>query len=162
MALEIREIAAAEFGLVWPIFRAVVAAGDTYTYDPATTFEEARDLWTAPPARCFVAHEAGGVVGAYCVKPNQPGLGSDVANAGYMVALEARGRGIAGAMCEHSLAVARAAGFRAMQFNAVVATNEAAIRAWRRHGFEIVGRIPEGFRHATLGWTDLLIMYRRL
>jgi ribosomal protein S18 acetylase RimI-like enzyme len=162
MALEIREIAAAEFGLVWPIFQAVVAAGDTYTYDPATTFEEACDLWTTPPSRCFVAEEAGAVVGAYCVKPNQPGLGSHVANAGYMVAREARGRGIAGAMCEHSLAIARAAGFRAMQFNAVVATNEAAIRVWLKHGFEIVGRIPEGFRHAARGWTDLLILYKRL
>ncbi len=162
MPLEIRKIGADEFGLVWPIFHAVIAAADTYTYDPAMTLEEARKLWTTPPARCFVAEDGGVVVGCYCVKPNQPGLGAHVANAGYMVAPEARGRGIAGAMCEHSLAIARTAGYQAMQFNAVVATNAAAIRVWRKHGFEVVGRIPEGFRHGRLGRIDLLIMYRRL
>ncbi len=162
MALEIREIGAGEFDLVWPIFHAVVAAADTYTYDPGISLEEARALWTTPPARCFVAEEDGAVVGCSCVKPNQPGLGAHVANAGYMVAPEARGRGIAGALCEHSLAVARAAGYLAMQFNAVVATNAAALRVWRKHGFEIIGRVPEGFRHGRLGLTDLLILHRRL
>jgi ribosomal protein S18 acetylase RimI-like enzyme len=147
---------------VWPIFQAVVSAGDTYAYDPDMTLEQARALWTTPPARCFVALEAGVVVGAYCLRPNQAGLGDHVANAGYMVAPEARGRGVASAMCAHSLDTARAAGFLAMQFNFVSVSNAGAVRLWRRHGFEIVGRVPEAFRHRRLGLTDVLVMHRRL
>jgi ribosomal protein S18 acetylase RimI-like enzyme len=162
MPLEIREITADEFQKVWPIFHAVVAAGDTYAYDPATTYEQARDLWTSPPARCFVAEDGGAAVGAYCLKPNQPGLGDHVANAGYMVSPDSRGRGVGGRLCEHSLEVAREAGFRAMQFNLVVAHNETAIALWRRHGFEVVGRVPDAFRHRQRGLTDALVMYRRL
>jgi ribosomal protein S18 acetylase RimI-like enzyme len=160
--LEIHEIGAGEFELVWPIFHAVVSAGDTYSYDPAMTLEEARLLWTRPPARCFVARADGVVVGAYCLRPNQPGLGDHVANAGYMVAPEARGRGIASAMCVHSLAEARAAGFQAMQFNFVATSNEGAVRLWQRHGFAIVGRVPAAFRHRRLGPTDVLVMHRPL
>jgi ribosomal protein S18 acetylase RimI-like enzyme len=160
--LEIREIDGDGFAEVWPIFHAVVVAGDTYAYDPAMTFEDARDLWTRPPARCFVARQDGAVVGAYCLRPNQTGLGDHVANAGYMTAPEARGRGIASAMCAHSLDVARAAGFRAMQFNFVAASNEGAIRLWQRHGFAIVGRVPAAFRHRRLGPTDVIVMHRFL
>ena len=160
--LHIREIEGGEFALVWPIFHAVVRAGDTYAYDPAMTFEEARDLWTRPPARCFVASRGEIVVGAYCLRPNQPGLGDHVANAGYMVAPEARGGGVASAMCTHSLERARAAGFGAMQFNFVATTNEGAVRLWQRHGFAVVGRIPAAFRHRRLGPTDVLVMHRFL
>jgi ribosomal protein S18 acetylase RimI-like enzyme len=162
MPLDIREIDGSGFALAWPIFQAVVAAGDTYPYDPATTFEEARDLWTRRPARCFVAREGDVVVGAYCLKPNQLGLGDHVANAGYMVAPEARGRGIARALCAHSLDVARAAGFQAMQFNFVAATNAAAIHVWLRQGFKIVGRVPAAFRHSHLGLVDVLVMHQLL
>jgi ribosomal protein S18 acetylase RimI-like enzyme len=162
MELVVREIDAEGFARVWPIFSAVVAAGDTYAYDPEMTFEEARGLWTTPPARCFVAEEDGAAVAAYCLKPNQPGLGDHVANAGYMVSPDARGHGVASRLCEHSLETARAAGFLAMQFNFVVARNEVAIRLWQRHGFQVVGRVPEAFRHRRLGLTDVLIMHRRL
>lgn len=160
--LEIREITAGEFELVWPIFHAVVGAGETYAYDPAMTLEAARDLWTRPPARCFVAREGGAVVGAYCLRPNQVGLGDHVANAGYMVAPDVRGRGIASAMCAHSLDTARAAGFEAMQFNFVAASNEGAVRLWQRHGFTIVGRVPAAFRHRSRGRTDVFVMHRFL
>jgi ribosomal protein S18 acetylase RimI-like enzyme len=162
VALEIREIGAAGFDHVWPIFHTVVAAGDTYAYDPAMGLDEARALWTTPPARCFVAEEDGAVVGAYCLRPNQVGLGNHVANAGYMVDPAARGRGIAGRMCEHSLVTARQAGYLAMQFNFVVASNEGAIRVWQRHGFQVLGRVPGAFRHARLGLTDVLVMHRPL
>ena len=161
-SLDVREIGPEGFALVWPVFQAVVAEGETYAYDPATTFEQARDLWTRPPSRCFAAREGAEVVGAYCLRPNQPGLGDHVANAGYMVAPAARGRGIARSLCAHSLEVARAAGFRAMQFNSVVASNEAAIRAWRSQGFAIVGRVPAAFRHRRRGLTDVLVMHRLL
>lgn len=162
-SLDIHEIAADDFGLAWPIFRAVISAGDTYSYAPDTRFEQARSMWTSGGTRAFVAREKdGAVVGCYMLRANQPGLGNHVANAGYMVAPEARGRGIASAMCEHSLRTAREAGFAAMQFNYVVSSNHVAVRLWQRHGFEIVGRVPGAFRHATLGLTDVFVMHRLL
>ncbi len=160
--MEIREIPGSEFELVWPIFQAVVSGGDTYSYSPDTSLDEARSMWTTPPARTFVAIEDGLALGCYVLKPNQPGLGSHVANAGYMVAPEARGRGVASALCEHSMATARQAGFLAMQFNYVVSSNEVAVRLWQKHGFEIVGRVPDAFRHRKLGLTDVYVMHRFL
>ena len=161
-ALVIREIGADDFGLLWPIFHEVVAAGETYSYAPDMSFEQARQLWTSDGARCFVALLDGTCVGGYMLHANQPGLGNHVANCGYMVPSSARGRGIAGAMCEHSLDQARQAEFKAMQFNFVVSTNEGAVRLWQKHGFEIVGRIPDAFRHARLGLVDVFVMHRSL
>jgi len=161
-ALIIREIGADEFGLLWPIFHEVVAAGETYSYAPDMTFEQARQLWTSDGARCFVALLDGACAGGYMLHANQPGLGDHVANCGYMVAPAMRARGIASAMCEHSLTQARQAGFTAMQFNFVVSTNDGAVRLWRKHGFEIVGRIPNAFRHARSGLCDAFVMYRAL
>jgi GNAT superfamily N-acetyltransferase len=160
--MEIRELSPGEFETVWPVFRAVIQSGDTYPYPRDMTIEEARDLWTTPPGRAFGAWEGGEVVGCYMLKPNQPGLGSHVANCGYMVAPSARGRGIGGALCEHSLATAREAGFLAMQFNAVVASNVAAANLWQKHGFVVVGRVPKAFRHPEQGLTDILVMHRFL
>ena len=160
--IAIRPAGADDFAAIWAIFHAVVAAGDTYVYDPATPPDEARHIWMEPPARPFVAELDGRVAGTYVLKPNQPGLGSHVANAGYMVARPFRGRGVANAMCLHSVEVARALGFRAMQFNFVVSTNAPAIALWERCGFTTVGRIPKAFRHATLGEVDALIMHRFL
>ena len=160
--LAIREIGPAEFDTVWPLFRSVIAGGDTYSYPPDLRFEDARALWTTPPSRSFAAEADGRVVGCYMLKPNQPGLGDHVANCGYMVAPEARGRGIASAMCEHSMAEARRAGFTAMQYNFVVASNTTAVRLWQRHGFAIVGTVPGAFRHVTLGPTDIHVMHRFL
>lgn len=160
--LVIGEIAAGQFARAWPIFQAVVSRGDTYAYAPDIGMEAARDLWTTPPSRCFIAEQAGEVVGIYMLRPNQPGLGDHVANAGYMVSPHARGRGIASAMCAHSLDEARRAGFSAMQFNYVVASNTGAIRLWQTHGFDIVGRVPAAFRHARLGAVDVLVMHRAL
>lgn len=161
-ALTLREIDARAFDRVWPIFHEVVSGGDTYAFDPATTLDEARVLWATPPSRAFVAELDGAAVGTYMLRPAQTGLGNHVANAGYMVASASRGRGIARAMCEHSMAEARATGFRAMQFNFVVSTNTAAVALWQRCGFAVVGRVPAAFRHARLGLVDVLIMHRAL
>lgn len=160
--LALREIGADEFVRVWPLFQQVIAGGDTYSYSPDMRFEQARDAWILPPSRCFVAERDGAVVGAYVLKPNQPGLGNHVANAGYMVSPSARGQGIAGTMCEHSMEQARCAGFTAMQFNFVVSTNTTAVRLWQRHGFQIVGQVPGAFRHAVHGHTDVYVMHREL
>jgi ribosomal protein S18 acetylase RimI-like enzyme len=160
--LTIRTANDTDFPGIWTIFQQVVAAGDSYAYSAKTTRQEARRIWTAAPAVAHVAEEGDRVVGTYTLKPNQPGLGDHVANCAYMTHPDARGRGIGGAMCEHSLAAAREHGYTAMQFNFVVATNESAIRLWQKHGFAVVGRVPGAFRHRLLGPTDVLIMHRTL
>ena len=162
LPLKIREIRPDEFDLIWPIFHAVISTGDTYAYSPELSIDEARKIWTASPARVFLAELEGAVVGTYALRPNQSGLGDHVANAGYMVAPAARGQGIARKLCEHSMETARDAGFTAMQFNFVVGSNEGAIRLWQRCGFSIVGRVPGAFRHCKFGPTDVLIMHRFL
>jgi GNAT superfamily N-acetyltransferase len=162
LALKIREIRPDEFDLVWPLFHSVLAAGDTYAWAPDMSLEEGRRIWTAAPARAFVAELDGAVVATYSVRPNQPGLGDHVANAGYMVEPAARGQGIARALCEHSMETARQAGFTAMQFNFVVSSNEGAVRLWQRCGFRIVGQVPGAFRHRERGAMDVFIMHRFL
>ena len=102
------------------------------------------------------------IVGSYYLKPNQPGLGSHVCNAGYVVAEVAWGQGIGTALCHHSQAQARAAGFRAMQFNLVVSTNHGAVYLWQKLGFTVVGTLPAAFNHRRYGYVDALVMYKLL
>jgi len=158
----IREATPGDLDAVWPIFHAVVSGGDTYPYAPQTTRAQAETLWFGSPARTFVALADNVVVGTYRLVPNQVGLGDHMANAGFMVDPAFRGRGVASAMCTDALATARAAGFAAMQFNFVVSTNERAVALWKRHGFTVLGRVPQAFRHANLGLVDVLIMHRFL
>ena len=147
---------------IWQIFHEVVATGDTYVFDPTTTRDQALSYWLSLEAHTFVALDGSEVCGTYILKQNQPGLGSHVANASYMVAASGRGRGIGSLMCAHSLDQARRLGFTAMQFNMVVSTNEAAISLWKKHGFRIVGTLPKVFRHAKIGEVDAFIMHRFL
>jgi L-amino acid N-acyltransferase YncA len=158
----IREATEADWPAIWALFRAVVAEGDVFAYDEETTEDTARKLWFDPPATCHVAEENGTIIGTYYVRPNQPGRGNHVANGGYMVAPQARGRGLAGALCRHSIEMARRLGFKAMQFNFVVATNIAAVHVWEACGFTVAGRLPAAFRHKELGLVDVLVMYRAL
>ncbi|RME86097.1 MAG: GNAT family N-acetyltransferase [Caldilineae bacterium] len=160
--MNIREATDADFDAIWPIFKSIVSQGDTYAYDPETDRAQAYELWMKKPLRTYVAEHNGRIVGTYYIKPNQPALGAHVCNCGYMVSEEARGQGIATAMCLHSQEEARRLGFRAMQFNLVVATNEGAVRLWQKLGFEIVGRLPKAFRHAHLGFVDAYVMYKWL
>jgi len=161
-ALVLRRATDADWPAIWSIFRAVIATGDTYPYDPDMAEADARRTWIGPGLATYVAERGGDIVGTYVLKPNQAALGAHVANAGYMVRPGTFGRGIGTAMGEHSLDEARAAGYRGMQFNAVVSTNERAVALWRRLGFQVIGTVPEGFRHRERGYVDLLIMYRRL
>ena len=158
----IREATESDWLDVWVLFRAVAEAGDVFAYDESTTEEVARKLWFDSPAACFVAEVDGQLAGTYYVRPNHPGRGNHVANAGYMVNPAFRGRGLAVAMCEHSLETVRGLGFTAMQFNFVVSTNAAAVRAWERCGFAVVGRLPNAYRHRELGLVDVLVMFRAL
>jgi len=147
---------------VWEILAPVLRAGETYTLPRDMGREEAVDYWFAEGHEVFVAEEGGVVLGTYYLRANQRGGGSHVANCGYMTAPEARSRGVARAMCEHSLEEARSRGFRAMQFNCVVSTNEGAVRLWESCGFATVRRLPKAFLHPKAGYVDALVMYREL
>ncbi|HEX2572672.1 MAG TPA: GNAT family N-acetyltransferase [Polyangia bacterium] len=150
---------------IWEVFREVVASGDTYMFSPEIDEADARVAWMpdgTPRRVTYVAWLDGVIVGTALLKPNASGLGDHVANAGWMVAPAASGRGVGRRFAQHVLDEARGLGFRAMQFNAVVATNERAIGLWKSIGFEIVGTVPDAFRHATHGLTDIHIMYCRL
>ena len=147
---------------VWQIFREVIAAGDAYVFETDTSREAFQAYWFGPGVHPYVAVEDGLVLGSYIVKANLPGRASHIANASYMVSSAARGKGIGGLMCEHSLTEAKSLGFRAMQFNIVVATNTAAVKLWQRHGFQIIGTVPGAFRHETLGYVDAHVMFRTL
>lgn len=151
-----------DFESIWKIFHSVVKTGDTYAYSPDTTKEEAYEFWMPPHKHTYVAKIDNNIVGTYFIKPNQPGLGSHVANAAYMVDPEQHGHGIGKIMAKHSLKEARNLGFDAMQFNFVVSTNEAAVKLWHKMGFDIIGTIPKGFKHHTLGYVDTYILHRFL
>jgi ribosomal protein S18 acetylase RimI-like enzyme len=151
---------------IWPIFQEVVRTGDTFAFSPVSDEPTAREQWMLPvPARVFVAVDKldGAIIGSSFVKPNQPGLGGHVANAAFMVASAASGRGVGRALAEHALEWARQANFSAMQFNFVVSTNTRAVALWKNLGFSIIGTIPEAFQHRGLGRkVDAFVMHRFL
>lgn len=147
---------------VWAILEPVIRAGETYALPRDWTREAALVYWFSDGHSVFVADDDGQVVGTYFLHPNQKGGGSHVANCGYITAAAAAGRGIARQMCTHSLEYARSRGFRAMQFNFVVKTNERAVRLWESLGFGIVGTLSEAFLHPGHGYTDAYVMYRKL
>ena len=160
--LTIRPAAAADDDAIWAILEPTFRAGETYPIPRDISRADALAYWRSPWHSVFVVEDAGHIVGTYYLRANQRGGGDHVANCGYMVAPQAIGRGIARAMCAHSLTLAREAGFTAMQFNFVVASNQRAVKLWQSCGFEIVGRLPQAFRHPGLGPVDALVMVRGL
>ncbi|WP_114416547.1 GNAT family N-acetyltransferase [Marinospirillum perlucidum] len=160
--MQIREAQAADFDAIWPIFHEVAAAGETYAYPRDITRDAAERIWMQQPRQTWVVEEDGQLLGTYYIKTNQGGPGQHVCNCGYMVASAARGRGLATALCEHSQKQARALGYQAMQFNFVAATNEGAVRLWKKLGFAEVGRLPGAFNHPQAGYVDALVMYKWL
>jgi len=161
-ALTIRPATDADRDAVWEIFRATVAPGDAFVYDPKTPREEAMAYWFAKGTRTYTVEQDGKIVGSYILRSNRPGLGDHVANAGFMVAPTARGLGVGRTMGEHALSEARWLGYRAMQFNFVISTNESAVHLWQQLGFKIVGTLPGAFRHARRGFVDAYVMFRLL
>ncbi len=147
---------------VWRIIRAVIAGGDTYVYPPDSTEDEMLEYWFSVEKHTYVAEMDGEIVGTFWLKVNQPGLGSHVANAAYMVSPDAHGKGIGKQMALWSLDEARRLGFTAMQFNFVVKSNTVAVKLWQNIGFEIIGEIPDAFDHAENGLTNAYLMYRKL
>ncbi len=144
------------------IILSTIRDGSTYTLDADMSEVEAMAYWLGPDKETFVAEEDGVILGTYHMRPNQAGGGRHVCNCGYITSDSATGRGVARRMCQHSLEHARSRGYRAMQFNFVVSTNERAVRLWQSLGFEIVGRLPLAFRHPVCGFVDAFVMYRVL
>lgn len=166
--MNIREATDADFDSIWPIFEEIVRAGETYAYDRDCNKEQAFSIWMAAPRKTFVvtavleANEPEQIVGTYYLKTNQAGPGKHVCNCGYMVSSKARGKGLAGKMCEHSQSIAIQLGYKAMQFNFVASTNEGAVRLWQKLGFATVGTLPKAFYHPIRNYVDALVMYKWL
>jgi L-amino acid N-acyltransferase YncA len=157
----VREAVAADWDRIHPFFSAIVAAGETYAYPDGLSSEQARLLWTGQ-GRTVVAVDGETVLGSATMGPNRPGRGAHVATASFMVDPRHAGRGVGRALGEHMIAWAEAAGFRGIQFNAVVETNTAAVALWRSLGFVVIGTVPGAFHHPTRGYVGLHVMYRSL
>jgi len=147
---------------IWSIIEPVVRAGETYTLDRDLSEKDALAYWLGPDKETFVTEEDGTILGTYYMRTNQAGGGRHVCNCGFMTSANATGRGVARRMCEHALAHARSRGYRGMQFNFVVSTNERAVRLWQKLGFETIGRLPLAFHHPAHGYVDALVMFRPL
>jgi ribosomal protein S18 acetylase RimI-like enzyme len=162
VSLAIRAAAETDSDAIWAMLEPVIRAGEEYALPREMTRADALGYWFSSGNWVFVAEEDGAIVGSYYLRANQRGGGAHVCNCGYLTAEWARGRGVAGAMCVHSLEFAQSAGFRAMQFNFVVGTNAAAVHLWRKHGFRELARLPGAFEHPRLGFVDALVMWREL
>jgi L-amino acid N-acyltransferase YncA len=163
-AIAIRDATAEDWPAIWPFLREIVAARETFSYDPEMTQAEARALWmVSAPGRTIVAvDDDDNVLGTANMYANRPGPGAHVASASFMVEPRHGGRGVGRALGEATLAWARAQGFRAMQFNAVVETNTGAVALWQSLGFEVLATVPEAFEHPVHGYVGLHVMYLRL
>ncbi len=162
MQITIRAAQTEDFPEIWDIFHSIVKLGDTYVFAPETSYEEAKKYWMGDNIYTYVAVIEDNIVGTYIIKPNHPGLGSHVANASYMVHPQHQGKKIGYHMALHSLEEAKQLGFKAMQFNIVIATNANAINLWKKLGFQIVGHLPKVFNHQELGYVDAFVMHRFL
>lgn len=160
--MQIRPCAPGDADAIWGLLKPTFRAGDTYAVDPAISRDAALAMWVDVPVASYVAEDASVILGTYYIKTNQQGGGAHVCNCGYVTGAAARGRGVASLMCDHSQQVARALGYKAMQFNFVLATNAGAIRLWEKAGFATVGRIPEAFAHPSAGLVDALVMHKHL
>jgi ribosomal protein S18 acetylase RimI-like enzyme len=159
---EIRRAVEEDKPQVWEIIKKVISTGDTYVYKPDSPKEKMLEYWFAADKKTYVALYENAIVGTFYLKDNQPDSGSHIGNAGYMVAPEAKGKRVGKTMAEYSLQEARRLGYKAMQFNFVVKSNEIAVKLWQSLGFQIIGEIPEAFDHAENGLTNAYIMYRKL
>ncbi len=164
-ALLIRRASETDWPGIWAVFEPIVRDGETYPLDPGLDEADARAYWFAPDKTIFVAEDAEQgpetkIVGSYYIKPNSTGPAAHVCNAGYIVHPAARGRGVAQALCRHSIEEADRRGYRAMQYNLVISTNDRAVRLWQHMGFTVVGALPGAFRRPNGDYVDALVMYR--
>jgi L-amino acid N-acyltransferase YncA len=160
--ITIREARPEDYAAIWAMLEPVLRAGEVFALPADMAYEAAMAYWFAAAHTVFVAELEGAIAGSYYIQPNQQGGGAHIANCGYLTASAMQGRGMARAMCEHSIAYARRHGYRAMQFNFVVSTNEAAVHLWQSCGFRILATLPKAFEHPALGLVDAFVMWRDL
>ncbi|MGC3947903.1 MAG: N-acetyltransferase [Chryseolinea sp.] len=160
--LTIRQATQEDADSIWTIIHEVIAAGDTYAFAPDTQKSDMIGYWFAKGAFPFVALIDGNIAGTYVIRNNQPGLGSHIANGAFMTSSSFRKHGVGRAMGIHSLKTAKQLGYLAMQFNFVVKSNTRAVALWQSLGFQIMGEIPDSYRHTINGYTNTYIMYRNL
>jgi L-amino acid N-acyltransferase YncA len=160
--MNIRPAEPSDADAIWAVIEPTIRAGETYTLPRNLEKKEALAYWFSPGHTVFVVEDGDEVLGTYYLRANQSGGGDHVCNCGYMTSAQALGRGVASAMCEHSLEHARSLSFRAMQFNFVVSSNAPALHLWQKFGFEQVGLLPKAFLHPELGYIDALVLYRSL
>ena len=160
--MRIRPAAPGDDDAIWRVLEPAFRAGETYPIPRDITRADALAYWRSPGHDVFVAEDGGTILGTYYLRANQKGGGGHVANCGYIVGPDAMGRGVARAMCAHSMDAARGRGFAAMQFKFVIASNERAVRLWQSLGFEIVGNLPGVFKHPSRGFVDAYAMFRAL
>lgn len=144
------------------IIEPIIRAGETYALDSKMGSADALNYWLGADKTTFVAENDGEILGTYYIRTNQTGGGSHVCNCGYMTSAHATGKGVARTMCQHSIDYAKSAGYLAMQFNFVVSTNHRAVLLWQSQGFEVVGKLPQAFKHPSQGYVDALVMFRTL
>lgn len=160
--IDIRPATPADWPAIWAMIEPVMRAGETLALPRDGDEETARAYWSSAEKRNFMAVADGEVLGSSYIRANQQGGGAHVANCGYLTAEAARGRGIARALCAHSIEACRRAGFRAIQFNFVVSTNDPAVHLWHSFGFDVLARLPGAFLHPRLGYVDALVMWKSL
>lgn len=160
--LDIRRTKTGDEDGIWAILEPIIKAGETYPLPRDWTREQSLAYWLSPNHQTFVAEQDGAILGTYYLRPNNLGGGAHIANCGYMVSGNAQRKGVASAMCRHSLEAAREAGFIGMQFNFVLASNSRAVALWTRMGFETLGRLPKVFDHPRDGLVDALVMFQAL
>lgn len=160
--MNITEMTKRDFELFWPVFQNIVQAQETYAFDPDIDFESAYELWCLTPRKTYVIKDEGLILGSYYIKSNAAGPSAHISNCGYMVSPESRGKGIARKLCVHSQQLAIELGYTAMQFNSVVSSNAVAVDLWKKLGYQIIGTIPNAYKHKTMGYVDAFIMYKQL
>lgn len=160
--MEITRITLEDFEGFWPIYKSVISTQETCTIDPEISYDEAFESWCLEPQYTFVSKKNGEITGSYYLKPNSAGPGAHICNCNYMISAQHRSRGVAKMLCQHSQQVAIDAGFKAMQFNSVVSTDQQSIKLWKQLGFAIIGTVPNAFQHKKQGLVDAHIMYKEL
>lgn len=160
--IKIKKATAKDFEGIWPIFKSVLEAGETFSYSSDTTKREGREIWIKTSVASYVAISDSKVIGAYLLRHNRPGRGSHVANAAFIVDPDSRGLGVGRKLGENALKEAKKLGFKSMQFNFVVSTNKIAVDLWKSLGFKIIGTSPKSFQHKKLGLVDIYIMHKFL
>jgi len=160
--IKIRKVKATDHDQVWDILKDIIRKGNVFAHPVSSSKEKMIGYWCNADKHVYVAIEEGEIAGTFFIQDNQPGLGSHIANAGYAVSEKKTGKGIGKYMGEYSLVEAKRLGYTAMQFNLVVKSNNAAVKLWKKIGFEIIGEIPDAFNHSENGLTNAYIMYRKL